>query len=174
MGPSRIIFTRSQYPAKLLEVFSVIVLGRAMATPPTRRHNTDRRREPSRPPGVPSTELPRQRRRARESTGRRPSLRRRLLRNPLKSLRAGQRRSNNDGEIHTDACSGFPEPEVGSGSSSGPHHRDGGTCARFEFADLLRCLDERANLGCRVVRRHVLRFVPEEELAIFEADTGDP
>src|ERR1700723_740193 len=41
-------------------------------------------------------------------------------------------------------------------SSARSHHRDGGTRVQFELTDLLRCLDERADLRRRVVGRHVL------------------
>jgi len=54
------------------------------------------------------------------------------------------------------------------------HNRDRGTRARFELTDPFRCLDERADLRCRVVGRHVLCLVAEEQLAILEADTGNP
>jgi hypothetical protein len=59
-------------------------------------------------------------------------------------------------------------------SSARSHHGDGGACARFELTDLLRCLDERADLRRRIVRSYVLCFVTEKKLAILEADAGNP
>src|SRR6185312_3373463 len=58
--------------------------------------------------------------------------------------------------------------------SVGSNHRNGGTCERFQLANSLRCFDQCADLGCRVVGCHVLRFMAEEELAVLEADPGHP
>ena len=54
------------------------------------------------------------------------------------------------------------------------NHRNGGTGERFQLANPLRCFDQCADLGCRVVGRDMLRLVAEEKLAILQADPGDP
>src|SRR5271154_1200442 len=53
-------------------------------------------------------------------------------------------------------------------------HRKGGTCERFQLAHSLRCFDQCADLGCRVVGRHMLRLVAEKKLAVLEANPGHP
>jgi hypothetical protein len=54
------------------------------------------------------------------------------------------------------------------------NHRNGGTCERFQLANSLRCFDQCADLGRRVVGRHMLPLMAEEELAVLEADPGHP
>ena len=53
-------------------------------------------------------------------------------------------------------------------------HRNGGTCERFQLAHSLRCFDQCADLGCRVMGRHMLRLVAEKKLAVLEANPGHP
>ena len=52
------------------------------------------------------------------------------------------------------------------------HDRECGTFAGPQVADLFGRPDQGTELGRRVVRRDVIRFVAEEELAILEADAG--
>ena len=46
--------------------------------------------------------------------------------------------------------------------------------ASLEITERLRCRDHGADFRCRVMGRHVMRFVTEKELSILETHPGDP
>src|SRR5580698_9824889 len=59
-------------------------------------------------------------------------------------------------------------------SSSGAYDREGMGAAQLQIANPLGRLDQRADLGRRIMRRHMLRFMTQECFTIFEAHSGHP